>query len=68
MLDSSSDDENARPARPPLRLVQGDCGRPVAAGPLGVEPGVDVAFTEPPLTSDSDGRNLAGLDQAIDGA
>src|SRR4029079_19338207 len=43
-------------------------GRPFAARPLRVEPGIDVTFAEPPLTADPDRGNLARLDQAIDRA
>ncbi len=39
-----------------------------AAWTLAVEPGVDVALAEPPLTADADRGNLAGLDQPVDGA
>ena len=39
-----------------------------AARPLAVEPRVDVALAEPPLASDADRGNLAGLDQPVDRA
>ncbi len=41
-------------------------GAAARAWPLGFEPDVDVPFAEPPLASDPNRRNLAGLDQAID--
>ena len=34
----------------------------------GFEPCVDVALPETPLAADPNGRNLSGLDQAVDGA
>jgi hypothetical protein len=37
-------------------------------GPLAVQPRVDIPFAEPPLATHSNSRNLAGLDQAVDGA
>ena len=39
-----------------------------AARALAVEPGVDVALAEAPLAADAHRRNLAGLDQPVDGA
>ena len=58
----------AGPSGTSLGLVQRDGGGTVAAGALGVEPRVDVALPEAPLSPDPDGRNLPGLDQTIDRA
>jgi len=35
------------------------------AGTLGIKPGVDVTFAEPPLAADTNGGNLAGLDEPV---
>jgi hypothetical protein len=39
----------------------------VTGGTLAVQPGIDVGLAEPPLPADAHRRNLAGLDQPVDG-
>ena len=46
-------------------MARGACR---AAWPLAVEPGVDVALAKTPLPADPYRGNLAGLDEAVDGA
>src|SRR5262249_45189139 len=45
------------------RADGGRCG----SRTLRVQPGFDIAFAKTPLTADTNGRDLARLDQAIDG-
>ena len=37
-------------------------------GPLSIQPGVDVAFSETPLAANAHCRDLASLDQPVDRA
>src|SRR5262245_51491007 len=58
------DDEHARP--PGDGYGRGAQGAGAAlTRPLAFEPGIDVAFAEPPLASHAHRRDLSGLDQAI---
>src|SRR5207244_13589908 len=58
------DDEDAL-AGAAGRRRRGRRGRSIAARPLTVEPGVDVALAESPLAADPHSRNLSRLNQTI---
>ena len=66
LASSSTTRTRLRPSRACGRSAALAAAGALAARPLAVEPGVDVALAEPPLAADADGGNLPGFDQPVD--
>jgi hypothetical protein len=49
-------------------MGNGWSGRPLAPGPLRIEPRVEVGFPDTPLTANAHGRQFARFDQPVHGS